>query len=166
MNVLATLNQFDKLDIYIVIVVIAVMLLLFKLKPPIPSIGTIQIAIELLNTKGGIIAVLGMMSLIFFFVGVHFIYWSANMILDGKISTDNAIVISGFNWITGIAFGGVFGAMIKTMTGESPAAPASMSTTTTTSTRSVQTNSDNGINPVAVTQEATTTVTPPSTSIT
>jgi hypothetical protein len=61
--------------------------------------------------------------MIFFFVGMRLVYWGENMIVEHKLDTDNALILSAFNWITGAAFGGAFGAMIKTMTGEESPKP-------------------------------------------
>lgn len=83
-----------------------------------PSKDDLHETIDLLNTKGGIIALLWVTSMIFFIVGMRLVYWGENMIVDHKLDTDNALILSAFNWITGAAFGGAFGAMIKTMTGD------------------------------------------------
>jgi hypothetical protein len=83
-----------------------------------PSLEEWETLVRLLNTKGGIILLLWITSLIFFAVGMRMVYWGVNMMLDNKLSSDNALILSAFNWITGAAFGGAFSAMIKTMTGD------------------------------------------------
>jgi len=85
-----------------------------------PSAAVLHDLVDLMNTKGGIILLLWMTSMIFFGVGMKMVYWGVNRMLEGKLSTDNALILSAFNWITGSAFGGAFGAMIKTMTGDDP----------------------------------------------
>jgi len=82
------------------------------------NVEKVAALVELANTKGGIILLLWFTSMAFFLAGMRLIYWSVNMMIDGKISADNALVVACFSWVSGSAFGGTIGAMIKTMTGE------------------------------------------------
>jgi uncharacterized membrane protein len=100
----------------VAVILLAIALYLWKHGPP--SKEAMHDTIEMLNTKGGIILLLWVTSLVFFFVGIRMVYWGVNMMIENKLSSDNALILSAFNWITGAAFGGAFGAMIKTMTGE------------------------------------------------
>ncbi len=103
----------------------------FKL---LPSIEALRSTAEVLNTKGGNILLLTGMSMIFFFIGMRFIYWSVDMIIDGKLTADNAMALTGVSWVTGTVFGGAFGALLKTMTGDSPTTTPTHSTETKTTT--------------------------------
>jgi uncharacterized membrane protein len=96
-----------------------------------PSAQVTHDLVELMNTKGGIIILLWITSMIFFFVGMKMVYWGVNRMLEGKLSTDNALILSAFNWITGSAFGGAFGALLKTMVGEDVTVKKSAAVTVT-----------------------------------
>jgi hypothetical protein len=98
-----------------------IVLLWFK---RLPSIQSLQGLADLLNTKGGIVMLLTLLSITFFAAGMRMMYWAVNMQLDGKLTTDNALIISAFNFCTGTAFGGSFAALLKTMTGEEPSKKA------------------------------------------
>jgi uncharacterized membrane protein len=108
----------DRYDIVFVLLGMAILYAVLAWRKSLPSTDAIHFAVEMLNTKGGIILLLWITSMIFFAVGIKLVYWGVNMMLDNKLSGDNALILSAFNWITGAAFGGAFGAMIKTMTGE------------------------------------------------
>ena|SRR6185312_1670352 len=84
-----------------------------------PSIETIHNLAELANTKGGIILLLYTMTFVYFLASVRFGYWVISRSSDGKVSTENALVLALFSFITGSAFGGSASAMYKTMTGDS-----------------------------------------------
>jgi hypothetical protein len=96
-----------------------------------PSVGSVRDLAELLNTKGGVILMLGAMSMAFFFTGMRWLYWSTMLIVHKELAADNALVLNGFNWISGAAFMGAFGAMLNAMKGEA-APPQNGSSMTTT----------------------------------
>jgi len=87
----------------------------YKLWPAVTSVRDLA---ELLNTKGGIILMLGAMSMVFFFTGMRWLYWSTMLIVHKELAADNALVLNGFNWVSGAAFMGAFGAMLNAMKGE------------------------------------------------
>lgn len=97
----------------------------------LPTIATIHGLAEIANTKGGIILLLYVMSFIFFFSGLRYSYWVMAKSQDGKLTTENALIMATFAFVTGSAFGGAFSAMLKTMTGDSTVG-ASTSTVSTT----------------------------------
>jgi hypothetical protein len=105
-------------DVPFVLIALVVCGTILILKFGYPTKEAMHYLVELANTKGGSIILLGGMSMFFFIVGIRLVYWSANMEIDHKLESDNAMVLSAMQWITGSAFGGAFGAMIKTMTGE------------------------------------------------
>ena len=70
--------------------------------------------------------------MVFFFTALRYTYWVLNRIVDGKIDATNAIVLAGFTFITGSAFGGAFTSMVKAMTGEVPAPPSGRTGTSVT----------------------------------
>ena len=50
----------------------------FKLWPAVTSVRDLA---DLLNTKGGVILMLGAMSMVFFFTGMRWLYWSTMLIV-------------------------------------------------------------------------------------
>jgi len=102
-----------------------------------PQASSVRDVAELLNTKGGIILMLGAMSMVFFFTGMRWLYWSTMLIVHKELAADNALVLNGFNWVSGAAFMGAFGAMLNAMKGESASIkepPPGVSTTVTQTT--------------------------------
>lgn len=81
----------------------------------LPTVQGVKHLISTLNDRGGNILVLFVMSMIFFYEGLRLIYYAVSMIKGGQIDSTNAIILQGLQWITGAAFGGAFGAMLKTM---------------------------------------------------
>lgn len=90
----------------------------------LPSVTSISALATVMNTRGGNILLLSSLSIAFFVSGIRLIYWSTMLTMQGKIDMKEAVLIlPGFGWITGTAFGGAFGALLKTMTGEDQAPP-------------------------------------------
>ena len=87
----------------------------FKKYPPMEDIASLS---NVLNSRGGNILVLIILSILFFQVGMKFMYYLMDLIVQNKLSPDNAMAMLGIQWCTGAAFGGAFGALLKTMTGE------------------------------------------------
>ncbi len=100
----------------LVIAVFCVLLWFQKL----PSVESLQNLANTVNTKGGNILTLAFFTILFFFTGLGFAYWTLNRMIEGKLSADNAIVMTGMQWIMGAAFGGSFSSMLKVMSGENP----------------------------------------------
>lgn len=92
-----------------------------------------------INSRGGNIVLLAVMSLFFFVHSMRLIYQLIDMAKDGKIDATNAIAMMGIQFVTGSAFGGSFGALLKTMTGESSKARSSDTTDVTSSITSTVT---------------------------
>jgi hypothetical protein len=110
--------------IFLIFVIFSVMWWFGKL----PSITTLHGLAEIANTKGGIILLLYTMSFVFFFSGVHFLYWALGRAVDGKIAVGDGLITAGFAFLTGTAFGSANAAMLKTMTGDSTITPEVKST--------------------------------------
>jgi hypothetical protein len=114
-----------------VAIVIGIIVLIFGILvwfKRLPSADGFSALVAVFNQRGGIIGILWLTSMIFFGAGIRLIYWAVNMQLDGKLTVDNALVVACFSWISGSAFGGAFGALLKTMTGEEPAPPSTTAT--------------------------------------
>lgn len=104
----------------------------------LPTIATIHGLAEIANTKGGIILLLYAMSFVFFYSGMRYSYWVMSKSQDGKLTTENALIMATFAFVTGSAFGGAFSAMLKTMTGDSTVTTLPTQTTTSTVSTTVQ----------------------------
>lgn len=100
--------------IYSLILLLGVMQWFCKL----PSVKSFQDVTATVNSRGGNIIWLGFFSILFFIVSVWLFFWVMNKISEGKLTTDNAVMMMCLTWLTGGAFGSAFGAMLKTMTGE------------------------------------------------
>lgn len=104
--------------IYIIVYSLILLLAVMQWKQKLPSVSSLQDVTSIVNSRGGNILWLGFFALLFFGVSVWFGFWVINKITDGKLATDNAVMSILVSWLTGTAFGGAFGAMLKTMTGE------------------------------------------------
>jgi len=96
--------------------VFAVILLLLIFSDRIPSIGTIREFVEIINTRGGNIMLLAFFVWIFFRSAMLFIYHVMALAeMPGPVDKAQAVITSGLGFVTGSAFGGAFGALLKTM---------------------------------------------------
>jgi hypothetical protein len=121
-----------------------------------PSVEHMKEFATILNSKGGNIFVLMVMSLWFFILGMRFFYYSLGLIVQGKLTPDNAVLLMGVTFITGSAFGGFSGALLKTMTGE--AMPPSANTNTSSSVTATTLNTTNPVVEKEVVKEGDTNV--------
>jgi hypothetical protein len=91
----------------------------------LPSINSFQTFADVINSRGGNIVLLSSMALYFFYHSIRIFYLlidlSKPISPEGKayIAQDNAFALMGLQFVTSSAFGGAFGALLKTMTGES-----------------------------------------------
>jgi hypothetical protein len=105
-----------------------------------PSIQGLIDCANILNSKGGNLLLLALMSAGFFWSAVHFAYYLIELMVNKTLTADNAIALSTFNFVTGTAFGGAFGALLKGMSGEAVTSTgASTVQTDTTTTKKVTT---------------------------
>ena len=104
----------------------------------LPSIQGLIDCANVLNSKGGNLLLLAMMSAWFFYEALHFSDRLITLMITKQLTTDNAIALSMFNFVTGTAFGGAFGALLKGMSGEAVVSTgASTVQTDTTTTKTV-----------------------------
>jgi len=85
----------------------------------LPSPHTIQDLFTVLNSRSGNIVMLAVASVYFFTQSLRLFYVLMDYSRDGKIGQDNAFALMALQFVTSTAFGGAFGALLKTMTGES-----------------------------------------------
>jgi len=107
--------------------ILTILLLLLIFSDRIPSIGTIREFVEIINTRGGNILLLGFFVWIFFRSAMLFIYHVMGMAeAPGPIDKAQAVITSGLGFVTGSAFGGAFGALLKTMNPSQTETPPSI----------------------------------------
>jgi hypothetical protein len=96
---------------------VAFILLLLIFSDRIPSINIIRQFVEIINTRGGNILLLAFFSWIFFRSAMLFIYHILALAqVDGNtVDKSQAVVTAGLGFVTGSAFGGAWGALLKTM---------------------------------------------------
>ena len=109
-----TMTHFDWFMIWLFVLLLVFLAWHNKL----PRVATVHEFFDALNSRGGNIVILGLMSIAFFKSAMQMFYWTMDKIVDGKVSADNAILLAGFSFVTGTAFGGSFSSMLKGMTGE------------------------------------------------
>jgi hypothetical protein len=108
----------------------------------LPEPWVIKHYFSALNDRGGNILVLVLMSAWFFSVSVRIFYYAFELLSKKQLDPDNAILLMAVQFVTSSAFGGSFGALLKTMTGSDSNArgtdgtPGSRSTTTTVTSAS------------------------------
>lgn len=108
-----TLTMYD-LAIIIVVVVCAMYLQVSKRGPTMSSMREF---VNLTNTRGGNIFILGAFSVWFFSAAMRLFYHAFAMLAAKSLTADDAILLMGLQFVTGGAFGASFGSMLKTMTG-------------------------------------------------
>ena len=86
-----------------------------------PSPEVLRQYVAMFNDRGGNIAILTIFSLIFFQSAMAFIYHIIALadIPGDTVSKSQAVVTAGLGFVTGGAFNGAFGALLKTMNPQS-----------------------------------------------
>jgi len=84
-----------------------------------PKVKSVTDLVHAINSRGGNIVVLSASSVYFFSHSIRLFYFLLDMSKDGKIGQDNAFALMALQFVTSTAFGGSFGALLKTMTGDS-----------------------------------------------
>lgn len=131
----------DRLDIFIAVGVFCLTLIVMRLTKNRLSTQAFQEVASAMNTKGGNVLVLAIMSLFFFVATMWLAFVVLQDIKAGTLREDNAIALMALQFCMNSAFSACLGAMLKTMTGESPTPPpvgTVKSTTETTKTLTTQ----------------------------
>lgn len=81
-----------------------------------PAMNSFKNFVDTVNSAGGHILLLAIFSIYFFKVAMQFFYNALNL-PDEIITKRDAILMTGIAFVTGTAFGGAWGALLKTMTG-------------------------------------------------
>lgn len=80
-----------------------------------PEVRSVKYLISTLNDKGGHILILVVLTVMFFRAAMELLYFSLANIVDGKIDSQNALLVQGFQFVTGTAFGASIGALLTSM---------------------------------------------------
>lgn len=82
----------------------------------LPTMQSVKDLADTVNTAGGHLILLALFSWYFFGVAMQFIYHVLAM-PEEIITKQNAVVMMSIAFVTGTAFGGAWGALLKTMSG-------------------------------------------------
>ena len=97
---------------------LAIALLALMLLDRLPSVQNFHSFLNSLNSRGGNILILFGAGMYFFAHSMRVFYYLFEATRQGFIAQDNAFALMGLQFATSTAFGGAFGALLKTMTGE------------------------------------------------
>ena len=95
---------------------LAVIYLLLVFSNKLPSMASFKDFADTINSAGGHIIILTMFSAWFFVAAMRLIFHVMNL-PDEQITKHDAIIMAGVGFVTGTAFGGAWGALLKTMSG-------------------------------------------------
>ena len=82
----------------------------------LPTMTVFKEFADTINTAGGHILILGLFSLYFFRTAMRFFFYVLSLPIE-TLTKHDAIIMTGVGFLTGTAFGGAWGALIKTMSG-------------------------------------------------
>lgn len=102
------------------ILALILLLLLMQWKNKLPSSDSVNKFFGALDSRGGNILILGSFSFYFFRHAIYLFYNLFSLERGGYIKQDDAFALMSLQFVTATAFGGAFGAMLKTMTGDTP----------------------------------------------
>lgn len=101
---------------YVFLAVLALVYLLMVATRRLPSMDSFQKFTDTINSAGGHIIILSLFSAWFFATAMRFFFHVLSL-PDEVITKHDAIIMTGVGFLTGTAFGGAWGALIKTMSG-------------------------------------------------
>lgn len=128
--------QFDPMDIYIALGAAFLTVAILGWADKLPTTPQLQDIMTILNSRGGNILVLSMLTVYFFWRAEHMYYVVLAQIQSNTITADNGIALNGLSFDTGVA-SAAFGALLKTMSPDSNTALNSNTQTSTTKTSEV-----------------------------
>jgi hypothetical protein len=100
-----------------------------------PSIDSLAKFVAIITSRGGQILLLSLGAAWTFHVGIGLFYHLIQLSTEGKIDEKSAIVLMSIQFVTCSAFGGCFGALLKTLPDHGdPTAPTSLSSVSTSVT--------------------------------
>jgi hypothetical protein len=101
---------------YIALGICVLVYLLLTFTRRLPQMNSFKEFADVINSAGGHILILTLFSAWFFAVAMRFFFHVLGL-TDEIITKHEAIVMTGIGFVTGTAFGGAWGALLKTMTG-------------------------------------------------
>lgn len=105
-------------DICVALVAVFVTLAILSLANKLPTTPQLQDIMTILNSRGGNILVLSLLTVYFFWRAEHMYYVVLAQIQAATITADNGIALNGLSFDTGVA-SAAFGALLKTMSPDS-----------------------------------------------
>lgn len=123
-----------------------VIYLALAFKNKLPTVESFGKFVSLVDSRGGNILLLTILSYIFFRSSMHLAYYL--MALPEEVSKATTISTAAFSFASGTAFGGAFGALLKSLTGQetnrrSTDPPLTNPSTTPPAAPQAQTTGDN-----------------------
>jgi len=100
--------------LFLSLVLTIVLILVFSKRGP--TMKSFQDFIDTINTAGGHIVILTLFTAWFFVSAMRFFFHTLGL-PDEVITKHDAIIMNAVSFLTGSAFGGAWGALIKTMSG-------------------------------------------------
>jgi len=82
----------------------------------LPQMRSFKDFLDAINSAGGHIFLLALFSFYFFKTAMQLFYHTLNLPED-FVSKHEALIAQGYQFVTGMAFGGAWAALLKTMTG-------------------------------------------------
>lgn len=108
-----TMTSFD----WGVIAFILVLWTLLQYAGKTPNLRSVKDLLISLDSKGGNIFILAVLSCFFFVHALRLFYHLLSAIMSKTLTSENAFALMGLQFVTSSAFGGAFGALLKTMSG-------------------------------------------------
>lgn len=109
----------EQVQVWLPILFFVILYTVMKWNDKLPSTEAIQEFTATLNSRGGNILILTAGSIYFFRHAIYLFYKLLDLVQGGQLTPDNAYALMSLQFVTSTAFGGAFGALLKTMTGES-----------------------------------------------
>jgi hypothetical protein len=101
---------------YVFLITFVGIMLLFVFTKRGPTMKSFQDFVDTINTAGGHIVILTIFTGWFFVSAMRFFFHTLGL-PDEVITKHDAIIMNAVSFLTGSAFGGAWGALIKTMSG-------------------------------------------------
>ncbi len=127
--------QFDPMDIYIALGAAFLTVAMLGWADKLPTTPQLQDIMTILNSRGGNILVLSILTVYFFWRSEHMYYVVLAQIQSNSLTSDNGIALNGLSFDTGVA-SAAFGALLKTM---SPDSNTTLNSNTQTQTKTQKT---------------------------
>lgn len=113
--------RLTRFDVYVILGLIAYIVLALRNK--LPQVESIRKFTAAFDDRGGNILILSLFSSWFFATAIRLFYYAMTLISNGKIDAKDAVLLMALQFATGVAFGGAFGALLKTFRGDMTVAP-------------------------------------------